>query len=73
MAAVKFSINGQSNTSSLPFAVEVMWNHLQVGKVKQALDVLGMIHPNFKVLARELWEAERRMPDAHPDIPPCPF
>lgn len=72
--AVKFTINGQSNTSStLPFAVELMWNHLRSGSFKKAADVGSSLTDICRDLARELWEAERRMPDGRSDIPICPF
>ncbi|QOX80767.1 hypothetical protein FY034_17235 (plasmid) [Trichlorobacter lovleyi] len=64
-----FRINGQS---SLPFAVEVVINHLRMKSFKRASEVGSMMTDSCKDLAREIWEAERRMLDTH-DIPICPF
>lgn len=73
MAEVKFSINGQPNTPNLPLAVELMWNHLLSGSFKKAAGIGSTMTDICRDLARELWEAERRMPDSRPDIPVCPF
>lgn len=68
----KSSINGVQNHSTLPFAVELMWNWLKQGNVEKARELATSIHPCFKDLAFEMWEMERRMPDCRCSIPPFP-
>lgn len=73
MASVIFKINGQPNISNLPFAVDLMWNHLRSGCYTKAAGVGSILTDICQDLARDIWDTERRMPDSRPDIPVCPF
>lgn len=73
MAEIKFSINGQPNHPSLPFAVELMWNHLRTGAYQKASEIGSTMAGICKDLGRELWDSERRRPDSKPGFPSCPF